>query len=94
MKEKRREPATIISLFNIQNLEDVAGILNRLEEGFDVNTVDLGGRTLLMQATIDRNHTLMKLLLQEGADPNVEDTRNWTALHFAAQNYDLPAAKS
>ena len=89
----RNKKSTIQSLFGILRLDETANILMRLNSGFDVNTVDSGGRTLLMQATIEKNHDLMKILIEHNADVNIRDQRQWTALHFAAQNYDFVSTK-
>ena len=79
---------TIFTVFGIKNLNETESIVRKLSEGFDVNAVDSGGRTLLMQAAIDNNHELVKILLDHGADPNIREERNWTALHFAVQEYN------
>ena len=84
---------TIISLFGLRNIQDRAGVEEKLRLGFDVDTVDSGGRTLLMEATIWKNHELMEVLLRGGANVNKRDKRDWTALHFAVQEDDLIATK-
>jgi ankyrin repeat protein len=38
-----------------------------------------------MQATIDKRIDIMRLLLDSGANPDIQDKRQWSALHFAAQ---------
>jgi ankyrin repeat protein len=80
---------TILTLFGILNITEHVTILKRLQQGFDVNTVDSGGRTLLMEAVIKGDHELIDILIAHGANVNVRDQRSWTALHFAAQVYDL-----
>ena len=84
---------TIQSVFGIKGLNEIDVILEKLEGGFDINTVDSGGRTLLMEAAINNNNVLLELLLSNGADPNIREEKNWTALHFAVQNYDLVSSK-
>lgn len=84
---------TILNLFGIKSLGETDTIQKKLHDGFDVNTVDSGGRSILQEAVIQKNHDLIKLLLEHGADVNLQCERNWTALHFAAQNYDLVASK-
>lgn len=84
---------TIISLFGLSSIHDHAGVDEKLRMGFNVDTADSGGRTLLMEATIWKNHQLIEMLLRAGADVNKRDKRDWTALHFAAQEDDLLATK-
>jgi uncharacterized protein len=85
--------ATIISLIGVRSIKDGTGILNALRSGKDVNTADSGGRTILMEAVIQREHELMRSLISLGADPRIKDHREWTAFHFAAQNSDLESAR-
>jgi ankyrin repeat protein len=51
----------------------------------DLDQGDKGGRTPLMQAAINQRIDIMKLLLDSGAEPDIQDRRRWSALHFAAQ---------
>ena len=82
---------TIESVFEISNLDEIEKIRKKLNSGLDINVVDSGGRTLLMQACIEQNHELIEILLKMGAAVNIREERNWTALHFAAQNHDITA---
>ena len=84
---------TILTIFGVKDISDHETILKRLEQGTDVNTIDSGGRTLLMEAVIQRDHDLVDLLVDRGADVTIRDRREWTALHFAAQEYDAAATK-
>ena len=88
MKENKKM-LTILTLFGIKEIHDHVAIIKKLHAGTDVDTVDSGGRTLLMEAVIKRDHELINILINNGADVNIRDKRNWTALHFAAQEYDL-----
>jgi ankyrin repeat protein len=76
------------------NISEHQTILKRLRDGLDINTVDSGGRTLLMEAVIKGDHELVEMLLAHGADVNISDHRNWTALHFAAQAFDLTSVRA
>jgi ankyrin repeat protein len=83
-----KKSITVLHLFGIKDIDEYDAVLKRLNEGFDINTFDSGGRTLLMEAVIRKNQKLAELLIERGADVNRRDERNWTALHFAAQEYD------
>ena len=90
-RDKKRR--TILEFFGINNLNEIDTISAKLKGGFDVDTKDSGGRTLLMQAVIEKNYDLMTFLVENGADVNSQDARSWTALHFGAQNSDHDAVK-
>ena len=90
---KQSKNISILTLFEIKGLDEVDAIAAKLKDGFDVNTIDSGGRTLLMQSAIERNHKVMKFLIDNEADVNLQDERLWTALHFAAQNSDHEAVR-
>jgi uncharacterized protein len=50
-----------------------------------VNEPDEQGRSLLMEAVLEKRADLVKLLLEHGGDPRLADHDGSTALHFAAQ---------
>jgi len=52
----------------------------------DVNKVDDSGKTLLHHAMIAAAVECTKILLEHGADANIQDMNGWTALHFAAKS--------
>ena len=92
MSRKTLSPrSTILDLFEIADLREYDRIVAKLSTGFDVDTKDSGGRTLLMEAAVERDRKLMEFLIENGANVNVQDNRSWTALHFAAQNSDNEA---
>ncbi len=51
----------------------------------DLDHADAEGRTLLMEAVLERRLDLARILLEHGADPARADREGATALHFAAQ---------
>lgn len=89
----RKKRVTILTLFGVRDVGEHEMIQSLLERGFDINTSDSGGRTMLMEAVIRKDQWLIEKLLSKGADVNVRDHRNWTALHFAAQNYDIVSTR-
>jgi ankyrin repeat protein len=60
-----------------------------LARGADVNAAlirpnhQFGGRTPLMEAAIGRSLPVVKLLLEQGADPFAKDANGWNVLSFA-----------
>jgi ankyrin repeat protein len=64
-----------------------------LHDGADPNARDIEGRTPLMHAVLGARMTSFKLLLQHRANVNLLDHGGCSALHFAAQNFELDAAE-
>ena len=56
-----------------------------LANGFDVHTRNELSRTLAMEAAINDNKNILKLLHSYGADINLQDNLGNTALHYACQ---------
>lgn len=73
-------------LFNILRHDDAAGLRSRIAEGFDVNRQYVPAeRTLLMLAILEDRTRIAKLLLQEGANTDLQDRQGFTALHLASR---------
>ncbi len=51
------------------------------------------GRTPLMHAVLQGKDTEVKQLIESGTDVNIQDHDGFSALHFAAQNYQLASLK-
>ena len=81
------------STFVIQSDISLDDITSHLSKGLSLDLADSGGRTLLMQAVIDRALNIAEFLIKMGANINLRDIRLWTALHFAVQNGDLQMTK-
>lgn len=64
---------------------DAHAIEKIFKSGVDVNARDHEGRTLLMEATLEKRADLVKVLLSHGGDVTVADRDGETALHFAAR---------
>lgn len=64
---------------------DPLAIQKLLHSKVNLNQVDAHGRTLLIEAVLEKRTDLVKLLLEHGGDPAVADHDGSTALHFAAQ---------
>lgn len=74
---------TLLSLAVRQNNHDL--VMNLLENGVPVNTVDDFGITALMVAAMNARVDLAKLLLREGADPHIKDLSGRTPLALATE---------
>ncbi|KAF5565551.1 Pfs NB-ARC ankyrin-domain-containing protein [Fusarium napiforme] len=70
------------------------GILaRRNESSIDVDLKDHYGRTPLHIAIIYGRISVVKLLLENGAQPNICGMLGWTSLHYATQLYDTTVMK-
>ena len=84
-------PETIKAVWS----DDLPTLRALLAAGADVDALDPGGRTALMQAAVDRTEGIALALLEAGAEVDREDRgRRWTALHFAAQSRAIGIAKA
>jgi ankyrin repeat protein len=61
-----------------------------LDKGFDINTKNKKGNTLLIESIKTRNLNLFKLLIQKKADINIKDSYGYTPLQItqASPSYD------
>lgn len=85
---------TILSIFGVVRISQHREILDAIDsESLNVDVADTGGRTMLMEAVIRKDAILVDELIARGADVKWTDKRQWTALHFAAQNNDLNIGK-
>lgn len=75
----------------VRNL-NVDELLNAIENGGDIEELDVEGRTALSYAVQSGSLDMVCRLIAAGANVNSRDTSGWAPLHFAAQNYDLPIA--
>ncbi|KYQ89166.1 ankyrin repeat-containing protein [Tieghemostelium lacteum] len=68
-----------------QGQRDIIRYLKVLSQGADLNQLGEGGRTPLHQSILKSDDvTVPELLLQNGADVTIGDTRGWTPMHYAA----------
>ena len=58
----------------------------KIENDIEIDHQFQDGNTLLILCTRDGNDTLVKFLLENGADPNIQNDQGNTALHFAIGN--------
>jgi len=75
-----KEGYSVLTLACYYSNNDVATYL--IEHVKDVNSKS-GYGTPLMAATVKKNSNLVKLLLENNANPNLTDQNNSTALHFS-----------
>lgn len=68
-------------------LGDYNNLYRTIIDGFDVNSVDPYGFTLLMYAAVCGKFDIVAFLLDNGANPNViSRSGHWTALTLAVSN--------
>ncbi len=97
-KEDKRNK--LLSTLDISDLADfileegISHLDLALEKGFDLNSTDSAGQTLLhMIITVDAE--LAKTLIIKGIDCNILDDRKWSALHmFRRHNEPTPENKA
>src|SRR5256712_13122721 len=65
---------------------DYAQAQRLLRAGTDVNTADKDGTTALMHSVIEADVKMMKLLIDKGANVNMKNALDSTALMYAATN--------
>lgn len=79
----RDEPLLLALHTMIPKRKHVPALL--VELGADVNVHGNEGHTLLIRATRNSHHQLMKVLVEAGANPDALDDEKRTALHHAAE---------
>jgi ankyrin repeat protein len=90
-KEPLFPPCAII---NASYRGDLKSIQEILDAGVDPDVRDAMGATALHEAMLQPNTTVVKLLLDNGFDPNARATKNgYTPLHFAVAANNIAAAK-
>ena len=91
-KSKSKSPSRNIKLDNFHVIFDAISSFDEalvkrllLEQGVNVNSQKLGtGTTLLHQCCMDDNMFATKLLLEQFANPNIQDSDLWSPLHVAS----------
>jgi len=66
---------------------DAQAIAKLLQSKADLDHPDPEGQTLLMEAVLEKRIDLVKLLLDNHANPKIADHHGSTALHFAAMEH-------
>lgn len=67
---------------------DHVRVAHLVRSGEDLEKPDTFGRSALLNATIEGQNEVVELLIEHDANVCTIDLEHWTALHFAAQNYD------
>jgi hypothetical protein len=82
-----------IPAFQAAEQGDVDSLARLLDDGFDVESRNDRGQTLLICAADNRQSQIVRLLLDRGANVNARDNQDWTALNRAAASSSLDSAK-
>lgn len=68
----------------IASQNDIEAVKAYLDEGFDINTINSNGTTMLLAATIEGHSDLVDYLLKSGADPNLSNIQGTSPLFGAS----------
>jgi len=79
----------MVSLADTILEEDVSSVKQLLRYSHEINQIDEYGFTPLIEAAIVDNLEISKLLLSQGADPNLPDVTGGCALQWAVENHDI-----
>jgi len=89
MKHMRSKNRNVRFIHSVMLLEaaarnDIEEVRRLLMQGVSPDSTNEDGLTALHQCCIDDSESMMKLLLEFGANVNAEDSEKWTPLHAAA----------
>jgi len=89
MKHMRTKNRNVRFIHSVMLLEaaarnDIEEVRRLLMQGVSPDSTNEDGLTALHQCCIDDSESMMKLLLEFGANVNAEDSEKWTPLHAAA----------
>uniref|UniRef100_A0A8C6T2R4 Si:ch211-272n13.3 n=1 Tax=Neogobius melanostomus TaxID=47308 RepID=A0A8C6T2R4_9GOBI len=79
-----------VNMAHLLLLYDMAEFL--LQEGADVNTIDVNKRSLLMMAAENGQVKMLQLLLQNEADVTLQDNKGLTAKDYARKKKHNPCS--
>lgn len=84
INRKESERKRIKAFFQAVKNEKVGAVKNILDQGVDVNEKDdVLGNTAISHAVFATNTKIVKMLLDHGADPHVENNRGFSAIDAA-----------
>ena len=83
MLEESGHDRELVEWLDAAESGDVASVVDRLKRGMDVNARDKRSRTALMEAVHHRHLDLVRVLLDHGADPGLEDSTKSSSITYA-----------
>lgn len=86
-KESKVEDPGIL-IFEAIAQGDLEKVKAYLSQGVDINYKGQGGVTPLIAAVKGNKYNLIDYLIQEGADPNIKDDQQKSAIDYATENDD------
>jgi len=82
-----------MSLVNTILYQDKQDVAKLIEQGANVNEVDVYGFTPLIESVIANKMDIAEYLLEKGAQINQTDVTGRTALHWSVENHDVAFVK-
>lgn len=92
-KERREDLVKAVELGNIERVEELLKIHDVNERISGLGFLD-SNSSLLITAAKSSNVEMVRVLLELGADPAVQDNSGYAAIHFVAQNKTAYGNKS
>lgn len=74
------------SIFQSIQIDNYQAFLRCFEQGVDISVCDVDGYNPLTLAVFMGNNTMVRFLLEHGADPALQDRRGYNAFHTAVEN--------
>jgi hypothetical protein len=78
-----RSKTSMASLFSTIGTGDLGRVRMLIDQGVDIESKDIRGRTVLHKAVQKATPAITALLLEKGSKPNVHDYQGDTPLHMA-----------
>lgn len=80
-------------IFELAISNDLEGVKKYIDEGGEIDAINEYGVTPLMLAAGNENREVVELLLEAGADKNIEDNKGYLAIEYAFMSNNVDIGK-
>lgn len=74
--------------------KNVRAVTALVSQRYNLEESDRDGRTPLINAAATGQHSIVRILLDAGANVNAQDKQGWSSLHFAATKHDVESGSA